>query len=1130
MAHVVISLFGSPRVVVREQTVTPFKYDKVLALLAYLAVERDHPHRRETLATLMWPDQTDPAARHSLSQALFTLRDAIGDRTGHQPLLITTNETVRIDPNGDHEVDVASFSRLIAGCAAHASRPDLTCDDCADHVDRALTLYRGEFLQHFHLANAESFEEWALLTRERLHQQSLDALSWLADHHERQGAYATASAVLRRQIELEPWREDAHRRLMRVLALNCERGAALLQYERCRQVLERELGLEPEVATTELYEAIRAGRVGPRPDARDEMTAPTPKALDTGGRARSTRLPAQPTVFVGREREIAALDGLLADSSVRCITLIGPGGMGKTRLAIAAASRAGDCFPEGIVFVGLQSVPSADLLVGAIAAALAVPLSGRDDPRDQLLEYLAALKLPVLMILDNFEHLLDGVDLIVDILAVAPSARLLLTSREALNVRDEFRYPIAGLPIPSDERADNLEAFDSVHLFVERARRVRGEFDFAAERVGVARICRAVGGMPLAIELAAAWTRTMPCLAIADEIDRNLSVLATAMRDVPERHRSVRAAFDGSWAQLSKDERWVLARLSVFAGGFRREAADEIAGASLPVIAALVDKSLVRYEADERFHLHELLRQYAAEKLRAWPEELTRASDRHCTYYADFLAARADAMSGQGQLEATAEISAELDNVRAAWRRAIDHLDIDVICRAVHPLFMFYDSRGRFLEGTTEIEIAVNMIRDSTSANSAALAFVLVHLARLYIRIGRLAEAKEILDESLRLHDQFDVPPQPGQAIDPVLWLGVLALLHGDYDEAARLGEEGRQRGLAHNLVKNLAIAWYVLTRAAVLRGRFDEARIFAERCHEAARISHDRSRMAHSLIELGNVECALGQYDAGRRHFEASHALFEEVDSLQDTAQSLYFLAKVASLQGNYLEAKSLYERTLAISQQTSDRGGVEMALRGLGRVAATLGDYDDARDYFTQALAIILKAPFVVAIPQILVDVGDLLQRTGQLDQAIALTWFVHRYPATDDETREKARQFLARHGAETDQPTSPPIGADDLNAIVDRLRVALVAPSRRVDAATQRMTGAASEPSPAPKETLTDREIEVLHLVAAGHSNWQIAQELVLSTGTVKWYTGQIYAKLGVDSRTRAIARARELSLLP
>src|SRR3712207_1580304 len=342
-------------------------------------------------------------------------------------------------------------------------------------------------------------------------------------------------------------------------------------------------------------------------------------------------LPPQPTTFVGREAEVAALTRLLAEPDCRLVTIVGPGGIGKTRLALQVAARAAPAYADGVAFAPLQDVPTAELLVGALAEAVGCPLSGRDEPQDQLLAYLRDREL--LLLLDNAEHLLDGAEFVGELLAAAPRLQLLVTSREALNLQEEWRYPLAGLEVPAVGQGRGVEACSAVALFVERARRVRRDFALEAEREGVVRICRLVGGLPLALELAAAWARTLPCAAIAEEIAGNLALLATSARNVPERHRSVRAAFDQSWQHLSWEERAVYARLAVFHGGFRRAAAERVAGATLPVLATLLDKSLVRYEADGRYHLHELLGEYAAEQLAASPGEVGRGGGQPGAYY-----------------------------------------------------------------------------------------------------------------------------------------------------------------------------------------------------------------------------------------------------------------------------------------------------------------------------------------------------------------------------------------------------------------------------------------------------------------------------------------------------------------
>ena len=339
----------------------------------------------------------------------------------------------------------------------------------------------------------------------------------------------------------------------------------------------------------------------------------------TGGGA--TAPPATP--FVGREADLAELAGLLATPACRLLTLIGPGGVGKTRLALRAAAeaRAAGAFPDGVHVVALQPLASADLLAGAVADAAGLAPAGARDPTEHLRDGLRGRA--ALLVLDNFEHLLEGAALLPPILAAAPGVRLLVTSREALALQEEWRYPVQGLPYPAGAGAADLEGpedYAAVRLFAERARRVRRDFSLAEEGADVARLCRLVEGLPLALELAAAWTSVLSCAEIAADLALGLDVLATRLRDVPERHRSMRAVFDGSWARLDDHQRAVLARLSVFQGGFRREAAEAVAGAAPATLAALVDGSLLHLEPGGRYQLHELLRQYAEERLWERPE------------------------------------------------------------------------------------------------------------------------------------------------------------------------------------------------------------------------------------------------------------------------------------------------------------------------------------------------------------------------------------------------------------------------------------------------------------------------------------------------------------------------------
>ena len=317
-------------------------------------------------------------------------------------------------------VDVADLVELLSACSRHVHRHPSHCKPCAQRLAQAVKLYRGHFMEHFFLADSAAFEEWAALKREGLQRQVLDALARLAGYHERRGEYEQAEAYTRRQLELEPWGEEAHRQLMRLLVLSDKRGAALAHYEQCRHVLAQELGVEPEPETTALYEQIR-NPVWHAPVSAERLVLPA---------ERPHNLPPQMTPFIGREKELARIAALLDDPACRLVTLVGAGGIGKTRLALQAAVEQVESFSHGAYFVSLASQSSPEMVPSAIATAVHAPLSHKGPVGAQLLAYLHDKEM--LLVLDNFEHLLAGSEFLVRILAGAPEVTLLVTSRERL--------------------------------------------------------------------------------------------------------------------------------------------------------------------------------------------------------------------------------------------------------------------------------------------------------------------------------------------------------------------------------------------------------------------------------------------------------------------------------------------------------------------------------------------------------------------------------------------------------------------------------------------------------------------------------------------------------------------------
>jgi DNA-binding SARP family transcriptional activator len=376
------------------QAITALAYDKVWALLLYLAHAPDHPHRRESLAGLLWPDQPENKALTNLRQALARLRKAIGDPNATPPFLRVERTGIQFNAAGDYTLDVSEFTALLTACANHAHRHAERCAACAERREQAVALYRGAFLDKFYVGDSDLFEGWATLVRESLHQDALEAMTRLVAYYEWQGNYAQALHYSQRQLELDPWREEAYRQMMRLLALTGQRSAALHCYERCCTMLELELGVEPSAETTALYEQIRAATL----DGPVRTNHPT---LST---KRRPNLPLQPTPFIGRKQELAALADLLADPQCQLITLLGPGGSGKTRLALQAASHESATFADRTTYVSLAPLNAAEFIVPTVAAALNFTLAHHAAAERELIQHLRQKEL--LLVLDNFEHLL----------------------------------------------------------------------------------------------------------------------------------------------------------------------------------------------------------------------------------------------------------------------------------------------------------------------------------------------------------------------------------------------------------------------------------------------------------------------------------------------------------------------------------------------------------------------------------------------------------------------------------------------------------------------------------------------------------------------------------------------------
>ena len=1001
-----LKLFGGLVIEKGGEPVTGLVTQKAEVLLAYLACH-PRPHSRELLATMLWDGRSQKQALSNLRTLLTSLRRHL------RPYLDVTRKTMALDWEQPIWVDAVAFQEAMDSLRESATGEEATIDDPAALED-ALSLYAGDFLEGVFVDESRGIEEWIAGTRERLRQLATWAREQLAVHYLHHRQYAAGVRHARELVRLDPLREGAHRLLMRLLARDGRRNAALAQYETCRRLLQEELGVEPAAETTALHRRIARARAHP-----------------------NHHLPRPPTPFVGRAAELAAIGRRLDDPDCRLLTLVGPGGAGKTRLALEAVRERRSDYLEGVFFVNLAPVGAAANLPVTIAGALDLPLHEKQPPRAQLLNHLQERE--TLLLLDNFEHLLapdagqaeEAAGLVRALIDAAPDVTLLITSRHRLRLRAEWTFPVGGMATVGDD--DFHQAAlpgDAVQLFTACARRAHAGFDLAGETADhVARICRLVDGLPLAIELAAASLSQHGPAAIAAALRRNLDFLASDARDAPPRHRSLRAAFAHSWTLLAEPEQDAFSRLAVFRGPFDATAAGAVAAARQPVLDALVGKSLLRRDDAGRYDLHPALHHYAREKLARRPATETATRDRHSAHYLNFLQEQETAFLRAEARRASQTIVSLLDDVRAAWEWAVHRHHWSALAHSLDALVGFFSMTGLTREGQRALETALTEIEpvaaqspaEDTDSQAAALAGrLLTARARLLVEQGKnepaLADVERALsldpapavriaahfqagralwrlsnfdDAQTRLERALSLcedgqTPAPHVRGDILRTLGITAMHLGDFERAQNYYTRALRADEAAGSSRGQAIALNQFGRIAELKGDFREARRFYEQALPRFRESGFRRGEVAAQINLGNTLRTLGEYAVARDHLRRALALARDIDNRYQEGLALYNLGILQRLLGNHEEAWALSEQALRLTRRAEYRQGEGNTLYLRSAIALDRGDGDHAERLARQALAIHREIASPYGEASDLNLLGRIALRAGRLQQA--------------------------------------------------------------------------------------------------------------------------------------------------
>jgi len=720
---------------------------------------------------------------------------------------------------------------------------------------------------------------------------------------------------------------------------------------------------------------------------------PLLKTLEAGMR----NLPAPRTSFVGRAEELERIDQMLEDSNCRLLTLVGPGGVGKTRLALEAAARRVERYPHGVHFVPLAPIASADFLAPAVADSLQFPVDGAHSgfsAQEQLLDYLSERS--TLIVLDNFEHLVaEGSALLSQLIERAPHVEILTTSRERLNVQSEWILDVEGLDVPAN--GGNGDRGGALVLFVERARQVDSGFELGEDdRPHAARICRLVDGMPLGIELAAAWVSTLRCAEIADEIERNIDFLATSMRDVPERHRSLRAAFEQSWRLLTDEERDVFERLSVFRGSFTRDAAAAVADADLQLLSDLQRKSLVRRLELGRYELHELLRQYAEERLASAPDRLENARERHARFYVGMLTDRAGDLLGERMLGARDELRGDVDDLRFGIEWAVTHWSAEVARATLASLSAFFFVHSWYEGAETFGRLAELLGYSSPTALDSSASDVLLSALTNETYLASALGYDEQQDAIARAC----LPLLRERQLGRELALCLLALGTNDcsrdaYAEAADHLEEALavSRSGGNTFVMAATLLWLGFVR--LLLDDLNAARTAFESSRETALAMEHPMMLGFAVSKLGLLADAEGDWSTGMRLHQEAGEIFEGMGDRGGTGYTLSRASVSAYGLGDYDEAMRLARGGFAAFQEANHRWGMISARCRLGFAALALGDVAGARRDLELALEDARRAQATSLTLLALSGIGVLLAREGDERRAAEVLSFVLRYP---------------------------------------------------------------------------------------------------------------------------------------
>lgn len=927
---------GSPQLI-SENLLVSVHRRSVVALLAYLSVE-DHgrarqTHTRESLSALLWPDTEQAKAFTNLRHTLWEIQKTFG-----QELLITNRETISLHADSNLWVDVQRFESLLLEGS--------TQNDVALRISllaESVQLYRHHFLTGFTLKNAPTFSDWSQSKSDEMRLKLMQALTMLADDYCMLGRAEAAIPYARRRVELDRLNESAHRQLMQVYLQAGQHSAALKQYQACEQILRKELNLDPQPETRELYKQIRKGEVKhTQPAVQKQTTIP------------HNNLPHRLTIFIGREQERAEIMDLLATH--RLVTLIGAGGVGKSRLSQQVGAEVLAHYPDGVWFVELAPLADPNLIPQIILSVLRFGEQPGKTPLQVLEEQLSSKKM--LLIIDNCEHLIEASAKITHALLMsAPELKVFATSREALGVEGELVWTVPSLTIPDLQSLGDIEQltqYESVRLFIDRALLVQPHFNVDQNAVHtIAQICSRLDGIPLAIELAAARVKALTVDQIYKRLNDCFRLLTGGSRTGLERHQTLRATIDWSYNLLAADEKKLLRRLSAFMGSWTLEAAEQVCikeSGEFDVLGALmylIDKSLVVTDGsahEARYHLLETTRQYAREKL-VEAEEDELLHNQHLAYFLALAENGYREITGPDQAEVIELLDAEHDNFRIALEWCYLKQYTESALKMLGALGWAWAMSGYFSEARSWFDKL--RVRGDLADYPEAYARVLNHIGNFATDVFQTSDARPILDEALEIWLKLGSQAEYGLA-DALIFLGITFDHAGSLDDAESLYKRSLEVSQRCGNHRVQAASMMFLGGIEATRGNLTSAQNLLEQGLEFAEKNGDLFSIALGSVNLGSFFVDRGNYPKARLLFDRQLKVIERLKFRFGLVQGLSSSGDLYHREGDYIQAEQCFEKSLIASRDLGMKGSTCFSLYMLSLLALHQNDYSSAVSRF--------------------------------------------------------------------------------------------------------------------------------------------------------------------------------------